>query len=506
MVTFRQNDSAPVSIVLLSGRLELSADEKRTQEAEAVVIPNVLAERYATTEMREIFDPATRVRLERRLWVAVLEAQTELGVPAAQGAVEAYRAAVDDVDLASIDRRDRQIRHDVKARIDEFNALAGHEEIHKGLTSRDATENVEQLVVWQALELVEQRSVALLARLAEKASEFTAMAVVGRTHNVPAQLTTVGKRFAQVGEELLGAYDELQSLRDRYAIRGIKGPVGSQQDQLDLLGSAEAVDELERRVAEHLGISGTLDAVGQVYPRSLDFSVVATLVRLAAAPSNLALTVRLMAGHDLATEGFREGQTGSSAMPHKMNTRSCERINGLQTVLQGHLTMAAGLAGDQWSEGDVSCSVVRRIVLPDAFFTIDGLYETTFSVLEDFGVYPAVVRAEIDRYLPFLATTALLLHGVRNGLGREEAHRLIKKHAVDAALGLRAGRGDGTELLRSLGDTEEFPGDFDELRTVVDGVMERLGTVEQQIGSFCSRVEKIIAGRPEATYSGSGVV
>ena len=151
-----------------------------------MVIPNVLAERYASPEMRAIFDPFTRVRLERRLWVAVLEAQTELGVPIASGAIDAYREVIDDIDLDSIQRRERAIRHDVKARIDEFNSLAGYEEIHKGLTSRDATENVEQLVLWQALGLVEQRTVALLARVAERAAEFATTAVVGRTHNVPA--------------------------------------------------------------------------------------------------------------------------------------------------------------------------------------------------------------------------------------------------------------------------------------------------------------------------------
>jgi adenylosuccinate lyase len=471
-----------------------------------VVIPNTLAERYATSEMRELFDPATRVRLERQLWVAVVAAQAELGVPVASGAVEAYRAVIDDVDLDSINRRDRELRHDVKARIEEFNALAGHEEIHKGLTSRDATENVEQLVTWQALGLIERRTVALLARFAERAAEFTATPVVGRTHNVPAQLTTVGKRFAQAGEELLLAYEALLDVRRSFAIRGIKGPVGSQQDQLDLLGSVEAVDELERRVAAHLNIPDTLPVVGQVYPRSLDYAVVATLVRMAAGPANLALTVRLMAGHDLATEGFRQGQTGSSAMPHKMNTRSCERIGGLQTVLRGHLTMASGLSGDQWSEGDVSCSVVRRIVLPDAFFALDGLYETTFAVVEDFGVYQGVVQAEIDRYLPFLATTALLLHGVRQGMGREEAHRVIKEHAVAAAVRLREGDADGSELLRTLGDAEDFPGNRSVLTEVVGGIMNNLGTLEEQVGSFCSRVEKIVAGRPEAGYRGTDVV
>ncbi|MDH3678984.1 MAG: adenylosuccinate lyase [Acidimicrobiia bacterium] len=471
-----------------------------------MVITNILAERYASAEMRELFDATTRVRLERELWLAVLEAQSELGLVVDPVVIDDYRKAVDDIDLASIEQRDREIRHDVKARIDEFNALAGHEEIHKGLTSRDATENVEQLVVWRALELIEQRTVALLARLAERAAEYGSTAIVGRTHNVAAQPTTLGKRFAQLGEELLAAHQQLEAVRAGFAFRGIKGPVGSQQDQLDLLGSPDEVLELERRIGEHLGVPRTLRAVGQVYPRSRDFAVVASLVQLASAPANLALMVRLMAGHDLATEGFRPGQVGSSAMPHKMNTRSCERINGLHTILSGHLTMASGLTGDQWNEGDVSCSVVRRVVLPDAFFALDGLYQTTFAVLRGFGIFPGVIRAELDRYLPFLATTALLMHAVRSGKGREEAHQLIKEHAVATALHLREGTADGQELLRRLGEDARFPGKTDELIALADQAMDNLGTIDIQIETFCSTVKELVDNRPEATYAGAEIV
>jgi adenylosuccinate lyase len=471
-----------------------------------MVIANVLAERYASPEMTQLFDPTTRVRLERELWVAVLEAQIDLGLPTDPAVVDAYRAVIDDVDHASILRRERQTRHDLKARLDEFNALAGHEEIHKGLTSRDVTENVEQLVIWQALALVEQRTVALLARLAERAAEHAAEVVVGRTHNVPAQPTTVGKRFAQIGEELLAAHGGLEALRASFALRGIKGPVGSQQDQLDLLGSPAKVVELERRVTAQLGVKQTMVAVGQIYPRSLDFAVVAALVQLGAAPANLALMVRLMAGHDLATEGFRDGQVGSSAMPHKMNTRSCERANGLHTILKGHLTMASGLTGDQWNEGDVACSVVRRVVLPDAFFALDGQYETVFAVLRDFGLYPGVIRAELHRYLPFLATTALLVHAVRSGKGREEAHAIIKEHAISAAIQLRDGTGDGMELLRRLGADQRFPGETSQLRAITDQAVTMLGTIDNQINAFCSRVADLVAGRPEATYAGSDIV
>src|SRR5205823_7088374 len=173
--------------------------------------------------------------------------------------------------------------------------------------------------------------------------------------------------------------------------------------------------------------------------RSLDFDVVGALVHVAAAPSSLAVTIRLMAGQELATEGFVPGQVGSSAMPHKMNTRSCERVNGLAVVLRGYLSMVGELAGDQWNEGDVSCSVVRRVALPDAFFAADGLFETFMTVLDEFGVFPAVVQRELDRYLPFLTTTKVLMAAVRNGVGREEAHEAIKDHAVAVALGMRQG-------------------------------------------------------------------
>jgi adenylosuccinate lyase len=470
------------------------------------VIANILAERYASAEMAELFDATTRVRLERELWIAVLEAQTDLGLPLDNGVLDDYRAVIDRIDHDSIRAREAETRHDVKARLDEFNALAGHEELHKGLTSRDATENVEQLVVYRALALVEARTVALLARLAELAARFSTLAVVGRTHNVPAQPTTMGKRFAQVGEELLGAYQALVNLRAGYALRGIKGPVGSQQDQLDLLGSAKRVAELERRVAEHVGIGAVLDNVGQVYPRSVDFAVVSTLVQLGSAPANLALTIRLMAGQELATEGFRPGQVGSSAMPHKMNTRSCERANGLFTILRGHLTMAAGLAGDQWNEGDVSCSVVRRVVLPDSFFALDGLYETIFAVVRDFGMFPAVVQAELDRYLPFLSSTGLLAHALREGLGREEAHEVIKGHAVAAALRMREGDGDGRVLLDALSDDPRFPGNRAQLAALSDDVTSKLGLIDHQIESFCVRVEKLVAERPEAAYRGAEIL
>ncbi len=463
------------------------------------MIPNVLAGRYASAELVTIWSPEEKVRAERRLWLAVLRAQRDLGVAVPDGAIEAYERVLDHVDLAGIAARERVTRHDVKARIDEFAALAGYEQIHKGMTSRDLTENVEQLQIRASLLLVRDRMVAALARLAARAVEYQSLVMVGRSHNVPAQATTLGKRFASAAEELLVAYRRVDELIDRYPLRGIKGPVGTAADQLDLFdGDPAKVAELERLVARHLGFGSVLASVGQVYPRSLDFDVVSALVQAAAAPSSLALTIRLMAGQELATEGFRPGQVGSSAMPHKMNTRSCERVNGLAVVLRGYLSMVGELAGDQWNEGDVSCSVVRRVALPDGFFALDGLYQTFLTVLDDFGAYPAVISRELDRYLPFLATTKVLVAAVRRGVGREVAHEAIKEHAVAVALAMREKGAPDNDLFDRLAADARLGLTRAEIDALVADRADFVGMAPAQVTDVADRVARVVAAHPEA--------
>ena len=462
--------------------------------------PNVLATRYASAPLVELWSARHKVVLERQLWLAVLRAQRDLGVAVPDGALEAYEAVVDQVDLASIEARERVTRHDVKARIDEFAALAGHEHIHKGMTSRDLTENVEQLQVKASLELVRDRMVAALARLAHLAGEHAELVMTGRSHNVAAQATTLGKRFASAAEELLVAYERVTELLARYPLRGIKGPMGTGQDQLDLLGGdAAKLDALEAAVARHLGFSRVMGSVGQVYPRSLDLDVVSALVQAAAGPSSLATTIRLMAGLELVTEGFQPGQVGSSAMPHKMNSRSCERVNGFMTVLRGHLTMAANLAGEQWNEGDVSCSVVRRVVLPDAFFATDGLFQTFVTVLDELGAYPAVIERELRRYLPFLATTKVLVAAVKAGVGRETAHEIIREHAVAVALEMREKGSEGNDLLDRLAADGRLQLSRAQLDEVVADPLGFTGAAGAQVAALVTRVAAVVADHPDAT-------
>lgn len=472
------------------------------------MIPNILAQRYASSDMKSIWSAEGRVVLERELWISVMKAQQQLGLDIPNEAIEAYEKVKDNVDLDSIMKRERITRHDVKARIEEFCELAGHEHIHKGMTSRDLTENVEQIQVYRSLELVRNRTVAALAALSRRAKQWESLFVTARTHNVAAQPTTFGKRLAMFGEEILSSLQSLEALLNNYQVRGIKGAVGTQMDQLVLFdGEFKNVEAFEKLVVEKLGIPKMFGNVGQVYPRSLDLRTVSVLTELASGPSSLCRTLRLMAGHETASEGFAKGQTGSSAMPHKMNSRSCERINGFHTILKGFQTMAAGLAGDQWNEGDVSCSVVRRVMLPDSFFAIDGMFETFLTILGQMDVYPSVIEKENSHYLPFLLTTTIMMEAVKSGVGRETAHHAIKEHAVATVNDLRNGSASENDLIKRLSQDERLSLGTEKLEAILEQGRANVGAAVDQVSRFTAQVNAYTEKYPEAAaYSPASIL
>jgi adenylosuccinate lyase len=315
--------------------------------------------------------------------------------------------------------------------------------------------------------------------------------ITGRTHNVPAQPTTFGKRIAMFGQELLVAVERLNGLVERYPVRGLKGAVGTQLDQLTLLGGrADKVAALESRVLKHLGMPASLSTVGQVYPRSLDFEVVSALHQVGAAAASFATTLRLMAGLGLVTEGFLDNQVGSSSMPHKANARNCERICGFSTILGGYVTMTATLAGHQWNEGDVSCSVVRRVALPDAFFAIDGSMETFLSVLDRMEAFPSAIAAENERNLPFLATTTILMEAVKRGAGRETAHEAIREHSLAAVKAMRSGSA-GPGLFERLAADRRIGLGKKALQGVLAESARFVGSAPNQVDAFVAEVKPV---------------
>ena len=462
-------------------------------------IPNVLASRYASGPIKQIWSEAGRIVLEREFWIAVLKAQRGLGLDIPEEAIAAYESVKDRVDLESIRKREAALRHDVKSRIEEFCDLAGHEHIHKGMTSRDLTDNVEQFQVLRSLQCVRVKYVTLLLRLSERATQWRDLAIVGRTHYAAAQPTTMGKRLATFGEEMLQAFGQLEDLLERYPLRGLKGAVGTGLDQLTLLDNDPSkLQSLQEKVRIHLGFRRELNAIGQVYPRSLDFEVLSCLFRLGGGIANLARNIRLMAGGESATEGFAAGQVGSSAMPHKMNTRSTERVNGFQAILGGYVHMLGSLVGDQWFEGDVSCSVVRRVALPDGFFAFDGMLETMLHVLDEMGVYEAVIQKELDRYMPFLTTTTLLMASVQRGAGREQAHEAIKEHSVTVALRMREEGQTENDLASRLGADDRIPLSEAEINGILREAGDFVGMAREQVDAFVAAVGELVARYPEA--------
>jgi len=455
------------------------------------VTPNVLANRYATKEMVAIFDPVNKIIAERKFWITILRLQKAGGLSITDSEIASYEKVVEKVDLASIEKRERANRHDVKARIEEFNSLAGLEKIHIGLTSRDLTENIELIAIKDGLNLVRRRTLETLFLLEKSITKYEKTYMVGRSHNVAAQVTTLGKRFATCAQELLFSLSSLEELIARLPLRGLKGPVGTGQDQIATLGSIKDLNKLEEKLAKEYGFENTLSSVGQIYPRSIDFEVVSKLLQIASAPSSMATTIRLMSGFGLVSEGFKPGQVGSSAMPHKMNARSSERINGMVVLLRGYATMAADLAGDQWNEGDVSCSVVRRVVIPDAFYTIDGLLHTFMTVLTEFGIYEENINKELAEQLPFLATSQILTELVKKGMGREIAHELIKKHATTTT---------ASNFFNALAGEKDFPLSINELNNLIKDPAAFAGSALAQSQDVVDEIKQITKGQVTKVY------
>jgi len=449
------------------------------------ITPNVLANRYATKEMVAIFDPVNKIISERKFWITILRLQKAGGLSIIDSEIASYEKVVEKVDLASIEKRERANRHDVKARIEEFNSLAGLEKIHIGLTSRDLTENIELIAIRDGLNLVRKRTLETLFLLEKSITKYEKTYMVGRSHNVAAQVTTLGKRFATCAQELLFSLASLEELIARLPLRGLKGPVGTGQDQIALLGSIKYLNKLEEKLAKEYGFENTLSSVGQIYPRSIDFEVVSKLLQIASAPSSMATTIRLMSGFGLVSEGFKSGQVGSSAMPHKMNARSSERINGMMVLLRGYATMAADLSGDQWNEGDVSCSVVRRVVIPDAFYTIDGLLHTFMTILTEFGIYEENINKELAEQLPFLATSQILTELVKKGMGREVAHELIKKNATTTT---------ASNFFNALASERDFPLSTIELNNLIKDPASFAGSALEQSQEVADEIKKITKG------------
>jgi adenylosuccinate lyase len=448
------------------------------------VIPNILAERYASNDIKQIFDPINKIKLERRFWLEVLKIQEKFGLKIPQDSISKYEKNLENIDLNSIQNREKTTKHDVKARLDEFNSLAGYELLHLGLTSRDVTENVELIQIKSALIVVESKTNLVLQILRDLIVTHKNTYIVGRTHNVPAQITTLGKKFAAIAEEIMDAKEKLNWEISNLKFKGLKGAIGTQQDLLALF-KEDSLRKIEEYLAKSFGFTEIYNSVGQIYPRSQDFSFISSIAILASGINNFALNIRILAGSDQVLEGFESEQVGSSAMPHKRNPRSSERINGLMTLLRGHVGIAAEISGNQWNEGDVSCSVVRRVIIPDTFFVIDAILNSFHSILKSLVIKVESIENELNAVAPFLASSKILMECVKKGISREIAHSTIKTLAIKS-------NNNGSEFLNKLSNTPQLELSTAELKAIAYNFKELCGSAETDCDTIIGRLNATI--------------
>jgi len=385
--------------------------------------------------MLRIWSPQTRYATWRRIWVALAEAEHELGLKISKSQIAALRRAVGNIDFVAVAAYERQTRHDVMAHIHSFGDAAPSARgiIHLGATSMDVVDNADLLLMRSGLELLIGRLAAAAAPLAAFCERFADLPTLGFTHLQPAQLTTVGKRAALWLQDLLDDLIRLDALRAELKCRGLRGATGTQASFLKLLGSAAKVRELEARFARKLGFSACYPLCGQTYSRKIDVEVVSALASFAAGVQKLCNDLRLLAMWKEIEEPFQAGQVGSSAMPYKRNPMRCERATGLARYLLSLATSPPQTAAAQMLERTLDDSANKRLVVPEAFLTADALTVLLHNVFSGLIVYPEVIQAHVAAELPFIATEAVLLESAGRGRDRQVLHERLRRHTRAAA-------------------------------------------------------------------------
>ncbi len=420
---------------------------------------NPLVTRYASAEMLRNWGGQRRHSTWRRIWIALAEAQHELGLPVTQKQIRAMTKAVDTIDFKAVARYERKTRHDVMAHIHAFGdaAPAARGIIHLGATSMDIVDNADLILMRSALDILIGRTVSVVRVLAEFCERHADLPTVGFTHLQPAQLTTVGKRACLWLQDFVMDLERFEALRGGLKCRGIRGATGTQDSFLKLLGSAAKVGRLERLFASKLGFDRCYPVSGQTYSRKIDIEILAALSSLAAGTQKMCNDIRILALLKEIDEPFASSQVGSSAMPYKRNPMRCERATGLARFLISLATSPPMTAGAQMLERTLDDSANKRLVIPEAFLTADALLILARSVIDGLVVYPAQIAARIAAELPFIASEPILMAAAARGGDRQALHERIRKHSRAAAERVK-GRGEPNDLIERLKADPAFAG------------------------------------------------
>ena len=465
-----------------------------------LVYQNPLTERYASEEMSSIFSAAEKHANWRRLWIALAEAQAELGLPVSNEAIQQMRDHITDIDFTRAAELERRFRHDVMAHVHLFGEVAplARGVIHLGATSAYVTDNSELLQQEQALRLVLRRVVSCIAALAKFAEQYKDLPTLGYTHFQPAQPTTVGKRATLWIQDLILDVEELEHRLETIRYRGIRGTTGTEASFLELFdGDHAKVEELGRRVAEKMGFAQLYAVTGQTYPRKADYALLASLAGLATSASKYAHDLRLLQHLKEIEEPFEKEQIGSSAMAYKRNPMRAERITGLARHIITLTIDPAFTAATQWLERTLDDSANRRIAIPEAFLATDAMLILVHNVSSGLVVRPAVIRRHLQDELPFMASEAILMHAVRAGGDRQELHERIRQHAM-AAADVVKDKGESNDLAERIGTDAAFGMSRAQVAEVLDPA-RHTGRAVQQTESFLREHVQPILSRYRST-------
>ncbi len=455
-----------------------------------------LNSRYASREMQKIFSPDRKFTTWRKLWVALAESEMEMGLPVTQAQVDELKAHVEDIDYEAARRHEERTRHDVMAHVLAYGDVCPNARgvIHLGATSCYVTDNADILMLRDALTLVREKVLEVIRRLRAFALEYKDLPTLGYTHLQPAQLTTVGKRATLWMQDLLMDLDEVNFALSSLKLLGNRGATGTQESFMKLFdGDGEKVDELERRIARKVGMEKCFAVSGQTYPRKLDSRVLGALSGIAQSAYKFAQDLRLLQSFREVEEPFEKGQIGSSAMAYKRNPMRSERICALSRHVMALTQDAQMTAATQWFERTLDDSANRRLSLPEAFLATDAVLELYANIASGMVVYPAMIGKRVMENLPFMATEAILMEGVRLGGDRQELHERIRVHSQAAAARMKQ-EGKESDLMERIAADPAFPMDHEHLTKLLSPENYTGRAAEQTVNFVKNEVDPALAG------------
>ena len=455
-----------------------------------------LNSRYASREMQKIFSPDRKFTTWRKLWVALAESEMEMGLPVTQKQVDELKAHVEDIDYEAARRHEERTRHDVMAHVLAYGDVCPNARgvIHLGATSCYVTDNADILMLRDALTLVREKVLEVIRRLRAFALEYKDLPTLGYTHLQPAQLTTVGKRATLWMQDLLMDLDEVNFALSSLKLLGNRGATGTQESFMKLFdGDGEKVDELERRIARKVGMEKCFAVSGQTYPRKLDSRVLGALSGIAQSAYKFAQDLRLLQSFREVEEPFEKGQIGSSAMAYKRNPMRSERICALSRHVMALTQDAQMTAATQWFERTLDDSANRRLSLPEAFLATDAVLELYANIASGMVVYPAMIGKRVMENLPFMATEAILMEGVRLGGDRQELHERIRVHSQAAAARMKQ-EGKESDLMERIAADPAFPMDHEHLTKLLAPENYTGRAAEQTVNFVKNEVDPALAG------------